>query len=991
MSEIDTGQNDAQRSARIPLRDREVSDCSSERSVDLVIRLDRQGRIEFVSDDAAQLLRVRVSELTGRTLSEIILTSELIDSLHKGVDKAARLGEHFGSEVAFKGPGNEQRLISWRFIPETNGKGEIVAVLVIGRDMTDRQIATQALQKSEARFKLAMLTSQDGIWDWNVKTDEVYYSPGYSAMLGYVESEIGRTAEFWMESIHAEDRAFVLDANADCIEGRCDTFEVEYRMRTKSGEWRWILGRGRVVSRDDSGRAVRLIGTHADITPRKQSEDALRESELRFREIFENMGNGAAIYEPVNDGEDFIFKDINPAGARIGGLEREQHIGRSVQEVYPGVKELGLFDVLRKVHRDGVPQWHPMSAYEDQRLTIWVENYVCRLPSGEVVTVYDDITERKRAEEALEKRLVALTQPLGDIGGLTFDELFNLEDIQKLQDEFAQATGVASIITRIDGTPITKPSNFCRLCRDIILETELGRANCRRSNATIENSNIDGPTIRLCLSGGLWDAGAEIKVGGRHIANWFIGQVRDESQTEKQMREYAREIGADEEAIVEAFREVPVMSREQFEHVAQALFTFADQLSNMAFQNVQQARFITERKQAEQQREELEAQLRHSQKMEAVGQLAGGIAHDFNNILTAILGNVELGMDIVRDELGEDHMVARSMLQIEEVAQRASALTRQLLTFSRRDITKPETLNLNEVLANLDKMLRRLITENISLKALTEPHLQFVRADAGQIEQVIVNLVVNAVHAMPDGGCLTLETQNVLLDENYESKHAEAKTGPHVLLAVSDTGHGIEPETLERIFEPFFTTKGPDKGTGLGLATVHGIVKRSGGHLMVYSEISRGSSFKVYLPAVKSVTEENATPIRSALISQGYETILLCEDDEAVRELIAQSLGGAGYQVIHANNGEEGLKASEKHSGPIDLLITDVVMPDINGRLLAQRLRTKRPDLPTLFISGYTANVIVHHGVLDRDVQFLEKPFTRQQLLEKVRNVLDQV
>jgi two-component system cell cycle sensor histidine kinase/response regulator CckA len=397
---------------------------------------------------------------------------------------------------------------------------------------------------------------------------------------------------------------------------------------------------------------------------------------------------------------------------------------------------------------------------------------------------------------------------------------------------------------------------------------------------------------------------------------------------------------------------------------------------------------ITERKQTEARREELEAQLRQSQKLEAVGQLAGGVAHDFNNLLTAILGNVELSIDTVQGALGPEHSAVESIQQIERAAQRASTLTRQLLTFSRRSITQPRVLILNEILADMDRMLRRLINESIALETVPGADLHAVFADAGQLEQVIVNLVVNAGHAMPNGGRLTLETQNVTLDEDYVHQHAVARPGPHVMLAVSDTGHGIDAATRERIFEPFFTTKPVDQGTGLGLATVHGIVTQSGGHVMVYSEVGRGTTFKVYLPAtdahpdVQEPAHTDETPVR------GDETILLCEDDGPVRDLIAQTLRAAGYEVFTAANGKEALEAADQYDGRIGLLVTDVIMPESNGRALSEQLRLKRTDLATLFISGYTSNVIAHHGVLDEGVEFLEKPFTRQTLLGKVREVL---
>jgi two-component system cell cycle sensor histidine kinase/response regulator CckA len=398
---------------------------------------------------------------------------------------------------------------------------------------------------------------------------------------------------------------------------------------------------------------------------------------------------------------------------------------------------------------------------------------------------------------------------------------------------------------------------------------------------------------------------------------------------------------------------------------------------------------ITARKQAEAERQALEAQLHQAQKLEAVGQLAGGVAHDFNNILTAIMGNVALSIESVRSALGDEHNVVRFMEQIDKAAQRASALTRQLLAFSRRDITQPRALSLNRTLTGLDDMLRRLISANVELRLVTEPELHAVWADAGRMEQVIVNLVVNAVHAMPDGGQLTLETQNVVLDEEHARGHAEAQPGPHVLLAVSDTGHGMDAATRERIFEPFFTTKSADQGTGLGLATVHGIVKQSGGHIVVNSEPGHGTTFEVYLPATDQAPTEQPPSTHALDAPGGDETILLCEDDAPVRELIAQALRTGGYHVITASRGAEALAVAAAYEGPLDLLITDVIMPDFSGRELSERAGAVRSGLPTLFISGYTSDVVAHHGVLDDGVELLEKPFTQRELLQEVRAVLD--
>ncbi|MEW6741410.1 MAG: PAS domain S-box protein [Planctomycetota bacterium] len=398
---------------------------------------------------------------------------------------------------------------------------------------------------------------------------------------------------------------------------------------------------------------------------------------------------------------------------------------------------------------------------------------------------------------------------------------------------------------------------------------------------------------------------------------------------------------------------------------------------------------ITAHKRAEEERQRLEAQLRRAQKMEAVGQFAGGVAHDFNNILTTILGHAEL----LRAELarlqGAGSPVPDSLQDIERSAQRAATLTRQLLVFSRRQVTQPEVLDLNDILRRMERLFQRVLSEDIRLTTMVASDLHRVVADSGQIEQVITNLVVNARDAMPRGGQLTLETRNVTLDDAYVATHGDARPGPHVVLAVSDTGEGMDAKTLEHMFEPFFTTKPVGEGTGLGLATAYGIVKQAGGHITVYSEPGRGSTFRVYLPAVDLPLSAPRPPPRDEEVSGGSETILVCEDDPAVRGLTTKLLQSAGYDVLAAESGEQALCLAAAHPRQVHLLVTDVIMPDMNGRKLAEALRERTPRLETLYVSGYTSNIIAHHGVLNGGVNLLEKPFRRATLLRRVRDLLD--
>ncbi len=382
----------------------------------------------------------------------------------------------------------------------------------------------------------------------------------------------------------------------------------------------------------------------------------------------------------------------------------------------------------------------------------------------------------------------------------------------------------------------------------------------------------------------------------------------------------------------------------------------------------------------------LEENLRQSQKMEAVGRLAGGIAHDFNNLMTIITGRA----DMLLGRLRPDDPLRRDIELFRKTSERAAAVTRQLLAFSRRQVLQPKVLDLNAVVAGTDSMLRRLIGEDIDLVTVLEPALWRVRADPGQLEQVILNLAVNARDAMRNGGKLTIETGNVELDEGYASRHVAVKPGSFVLLAVSDTGMGMDEATRSRIFEPFFTTKEQGEGTGLGLATVYGIVKQSGGSIWCYSEPGQGTAFKIYLPRVDEAVESLDPAPPTAEPQPGTETILLVEDEDELRSVAREMLEMHGYTVLEAGHPDEALLVAERHSGPIHLLLTDVVMPKMSGRDLAQRLGPLRPEMRVLYVSGYTDDAIVHHGVLDPGTAFLEKPFNPDDLARKVREVLDQ-
>jgi signal transduction histidine kinase len=393
---------------------------------------------------------------------------------------------------------------------------------------------------------------------------------------------------------------------------------------------------------------------------------------------------------------------------------------------------------------------------------------------------------------------------------------------------------------------------------------------------------------------------------------------------------------------------------------------------------------ITSQKQAEKEKEQIEAQYRQAQKVEAIGQLAGGVAHDLNNMLTPIIAY----SDLLLIDIAQNDPARMKLEQILKAGNLARDLVRQLLAFSRRQTLEYKPLDLNQALRDFELLLSRTIRENIEINILSFSDVAPVMADIGQIEQVIINLAINAADSMPDGGKLTIETLPVTIDAEYKESHPGAQPGRYIMLAVSDTGHGIDEETRANIFEPFFSTKG-EEGTGLGLSTVYGIVKQHNGNIWVYSEVGHGTTFKIYLPVSESARIEESQVSKTPVDIRGSETILIVEDNEQVANIAQEILTLYGYKIKAAKSGTEALKICAVENTPIDLLLTDVIMPEIDGKELAKKMLDVHQNLKVLYMSGYTSNVIAHHGVLDAGIQFIQKPFNPEKLAKKVREVLD--
>jgi PAS domain S-box-containing protein len=673
-------------------------------------------------------------------------------------------------------------------------------------------------------------------------------------------------------------------------------------------------------------------------------------------------------------------------------LAPSSFLGRPFREVLPPELAGPLEGRLAQVLAEGNVLVHEYHMTLGGRDTWWRARISPRRDERGAIAGFTissrEVTARKLAESQVQelnarlvRRVEALTGPVKDTETPQLGDLFDLEEIQRIQDAFAIATGVGSLIVAPDGTPITRPSNFCRLCEHIIRGTEKGLCNCRRSDVLIGRYHPEGPVIQPCLSGGLWDAGTTLNAGDRHIASWLIGQVRNEVIDESAILNYAAEIGADPAEFMKALGEVTRMPRVQFERICQALHLIGNQLSQLALRNLQQARFITEL-------QRLEDQLRQSQKMEAIGQLAGGVAHDFNNILTAQYMHLALLQE--RTDLPAD--VQESIAAMQTGARMAADLTRQLLAFGRRQVFQVQRLELNELLANLLKLFRRVLGEHIEVRIVPAPAALFVQGDAGMIEQVVINLAVNARDAMPQGGMLRLVCEEVRFPENARLAHPDARPGSYARIAVIDTGCGMPTETLQHIFEPFFTTKARGAGTGLGLATVYGIVRQHQGWVEVESSPGEGSTFKVYLPLVAEPSAPRSAQTALAGTGAGAgQLILVVEDDDDVRRMLAAILKRLGYRVVEAASGVEALVLWEKHRTEIRLVFTDTVMPGgIDGRELVARLLAEAPDLHVVLASGYSLD-LARLGLPEGHCTFLAKPYDKKRVAEIVSASLQQV
>ena len=634
----------------------------------------------------------------------------------------------------------------------------------------------KALQVKLDLYELAIEASEEGIWDLDPRTGAAHFSSRWLGMLGYEPGELQATYDTWLKLLHPDDRPAAEKALKDFLEHPTNLFSIEFRMRTKKGDWLWVHSKGKVFAKDARGNVSRMVGTHVDITERHRLETDLRTTLF----CFERASIG--IYRVAPSGKIF---DVNRQAALNLGYSVEELTGMTLFDIDPNVSES---DYAR----------------------IW--------------------------------------QNLREKGSNHF------ERVHRRKDGTEMAVEITTSLLEYDGQQFS------------------------------------------------------------------VAFVKD----------------------------------------------------------------ITGRKKAEEEQEKLQNQLLQAQKMEAVGHLAGGIAHDFNNMLSVVIGNAELAA--LNLEAGKN--IDRHLKLIQDTAHRSSSLVRQLLAFARKQTIQPVVLDLNDTIDRMLNVLRRLIGEDIDLEWQPGHEPGKVMLDPSQVDQILANLMVNAKDAINGAGKVTIETSRAEIDETYRDRHHWFEPGSYVMLSVSDNGCGMDQSTQNQIFEPFFTTKEIGRGTGLGLATVYGIVKQNKGFIHVYSEIGQGTTFKLYFPIAQVVPKDFETGTLAETPLKGSETVLIVEDDVDILEMSKTILDHLGYTVIAAKTPGQAIKKAQAQTRKIDLLLSDVVMPVMNGRELAQRLNEIMPGIKCLYMSGYTANVIAHHGVLDPGIHFLSKPFSVQDLARKIRETL---
>jgi PAS domain S-box-containing protein len=1066
---------------------------------DAVIATDVDGKITLMNPIAEQLTGWTIKEAAGKPIDEVfkIINEHTRKPAKIPVTEVLKNGKIIGlaNHTVLIAKDGTETPIADSAAPICDEKGKTIGVVMAFGDQTAERNANKLLTDSEERYRTLFENVPVGfalhemIYDENGKAVDYRYlqvNPAFEDLTGLkADSLIGKTVK-------------------EALPGTEDYWIEAFEKVVNTGRTILYDNYSSELKRYYSVRAFRTAPNHfavtfSDITGQKQLEKQLKQTQFAVDNladvvIWSNI-EGQIVY--VNDivSELYGYSKQELLSMHIYDLDNENNY-ENWDSIWNELKTK-KYVKLERIHckKDGTT--FPTEV---------TKNFLDFEDSQLICSIIRDITTQKELQQTIENRILTLTSPKEDINNITFEELFNIADIQKTQDNFAAAMNLASIIVSPDGTPITKPSNYPYLCTMILEHQSLSLVESYKINfSQIQPEEFtDDSYIYICPKTGLWELSANIYAGDKHIASWLFGQIRNDAQTEEQMLCKARNIGIDEESFLKEFKKVPVISENQLHKINKALCDLTKQLSSSALQNIQQARFIADENNRTKELRRLsaaieqfsdtvvitdsegtieyvnpafekitgyskqeaigenprvlksdkhdaefyenmwnvitskktwegrlinkrkngelytewatispvldsnmyitnfvaikrditdeiayETKIQHAEKMEAVGQLAGGIAHDFNNIMHVIIGFSELLMI----EIDHDEVAKSSLDEIQKAAGHAFDLTKQLLLFSRDEKVHTSDIDINATVKGTEKIIKSAVGENIKINTTLDPGLYVVKADKQQIDRIIINMAINARDAMPNGGVINIATHNVEFTTGDALANPTIHAGSYVCMSITDTGTGMKDEIITHIFEPFFTTKGRSKGTGLGLASTYATIQRYNGWINTYSEVDKGTTFKIYIPAcekkVQSMTVEG-TSKEVNKIGNG-EHILVVEDDPSILSLMTTALENAGYRVKTAHDAELAEEIFKENKGDFDLLISDVILPGRSGPDLAEIVAKQKPNLPILLCSGYSEERIKKSSLNKKGFHFLEKPFSLVKFTKKVNDILRKI
>jgi PAS domain S-box-containing protein len=1008
-----------------------------------ILELNPEGKIKLWNNAAERMFGWVEREVLGRV--NPIIGPETRAEYQDDISRLLAGSTIRGKDVRLQHKDGRRLDVRLWASPIHNVQSEITGITAILEDITDprkneRKLrASQAreqdveaqLQRSEERMRLAFDAAKIGFWDWNIVTGEMLWSATASRLMGLPEDSPTSFAIF-MNAVHPDDRKAMQESIESAVRDNKD-LASEYRVLRPDGSLHWRFAKGRAIY-DATGHPVRMVGIAIDIDDRKAADKRL----LLQAAALEAAANSIVI----TDNKGTILW-TNQAFSRLTGYSSEEVLGKNPRLLKSGEQDSAFYTNMWATITSG-RTWQGELTNRRKDGSLYTEEMTItplHIGTGGIthyVAIKQDVTSRKIAEEALrqaeekyrrifedamigifqvtpEGRPVSINRALARIHGYDSPEQL-LAEVSNLGHQLSVDPDALQELGRVlekdgllhsaefeifsnDGSTKWVLANV-RTVSDAdgkvvlhegtvedITERRKGEEFLREKAAMQEQLSMVLATVPGVVYSFLMraDGSSAIPFASSRLRDIFDvapDAIKLDASPALAMI-HPDDLSHFQEATADSFRRLRPWHEEfRVNHPKRGLVWVKGDASPERQQDgsVLWHGFLidtTERK-------HLESQLLQAQKMEAVGRLAGGVSHDFNNIMGIVLGY----SDLIAETLSPSDLNLHRIMKIRDAALRATGLIRQLLAFSRLQVFAPTLMDLNVSITHLAEMLPRLLGEDIQLTLSLNPNLWTVKADPSQIDQVLLNLSVNARDAMPHGGKLVIETHNVELDESCSTMHPDVPPGPFAMICVSDTGTGISSEAMPHIFDPFFTTKEMGKGTGLGLSTVYGIVRQSGGFISVDTKVPGGTTFKIYLPRqcgmapVAVPKRENARPK-----TVGSKRILLAEDDAALREIVSIQLEELGYTVLAASNGREALRMAEKQEGPIDLLLTDVVMPGMNGRQLADRLKQKIPALKVLFVSGYSGDVILREGSLEPGAYFVHKPITKMALDEKLRSI----